>query len=113
MSEFMPNELQIDHRVPFEVAGNVLHQSEGINALILVCSSCNRSKSWTCESSCNNFNAKDADFCKTCYWYNPDSYLHIGGKKKAIVNLSFDEGEDGFKKFYSVDRSNIKKMISS
>ena len=109
---FSSSELQIDHRIPFEIVGNKLHAEEGLDALILVCSSCNRSKSWSCES-CENFSKKNEDQCRKCYWFDPDNYLHVGGKKRALVNVAFDETDAGFKKFFGRDRAAIKKIIEN
>jgi hypothetical protein len=111
MGKFSSNELQIDHRIPFEIAGNTLHEKDGIDALILVCSSCNRSKSWSCES-CANFTLKDVKTCLSCYWYVPDSYSHISCRKAVVINTIFYEGESGFKRFLGKDRASIKKLLS-
>ncbi len=69
--------LQIDHRVPYEVAGdNVADQSKQ-SAFMLICASCQRSKSWTCEH-CENWKViKDQRMCETCYWGSPERYAHI------------------------------------
>ena len=43
---------------------------------MLLCGSCNRSKSWTCEH-CPNWTAKDTQVCGTCYWAYPQNYSHV------------------------------------
>lgn len=44
--------LQVDHRVPYEVSGDVKdRESENF---MLLCGSCNRAKSWSCEH-CGNW----------------------------------------------------------
>ena len=108
---FSPNELQIDHRVPYEVAGNVLHDAEGLNALILVCSSCNRSKSWSCES-CSNFAEKDIQVCQTCYWHEPASYKHVRGRKAILVNFVLNEEEAGYKVLEGKTTEEIKRILA-
>ncbi len=67
--------LQIDHRVPYAVAGD----SDDLTAseFMLVCQSCNRAKSWSCEHCQNWLVERKPDICRTCYWANPDKYAHI------------------------------------
>lgn len=69
---FPARSLQIDHRIPYEVSGD----SGEILDYMLLCGSCNRSKSWTCEH-CSNWVAKDIDICKNCYWAYPYNYEHV------------------------------------
>jgi len=73
--EFEPTLLQVDHRVPYEVAGE--NEGDSPDAFMLLCASCNRTKSWTCEHCRNWLELKDAGACKVCYWGNPESYTHI------------------------------------
>jgi hypothetical protein len=77
---FDPTFLQVDHRVPYEVGGD--SGGENPEAYMLVCASCNRSKSWACEH-CENWKTKeDAKVCKSCYWSSPTNYSHV-----ALVNI--------------------------
>jgi len=70
--------LQIDHRVPYEVGGDPgVHLVEDF---MLLCATCNRKKSWSCEHCLNWTNKKDPDVCQTCFWANPDAYSHIAMK---------------------------------
>ena len=72
---FPARHLQIDHRVPYEVGGD----TEDLDPadFMLVCGSCNRAKSWTCEH-CENWTArKDSRLCVTCLWASPEEYEHI------------------------------------
>ncbi|TXT35217.1 MAG: HNH nuclease [Planctomycetota bacterium] len=75
-TEYEPRYLQVDHRVPYEVAGD----SEGelkVEAFMLVCGSCNRAKSWSCEH-CENWKSQHlVNVCQTCYWANPTDYSHV------------------------------------
>jgi hypothetical protein len=43
---------------------------------MLLCASCNRAKSWSCEH-CINWQQKDVAVCGYCYWANPNHYQHI------------------------------------
>ena len=72
---FDPRYLQIDHRIPYEISGNILAQNP--EDFMLICRSCNRAKSWSCEH-CGNWNAeKKASVCTRCYWASPENYTHI------------------------------------
>jgi len=70
------NDLQIDHRVPFEVGGDFVGEIEP-EYYMLLSPSANRLKSWACEK-CSNWNKqKNKEICLTCYWAYPENYSHI------------------------------------
>jgi hypothetical protein len=84
--------LQIDHRVPFQV----LHDSEGdrtTDGLQLVCGSCNRAKSWTCEHCPNWQKTKDHSICEKCYWGSPEIYSHIATENIRRLDLGWSGKE--------------------
>lgn len=68
--------LQVDHRVPYEIAGEPKTTNLQHDEYMLLCGSCNRSKSWSCEH-CPNWTKKDINVCKTCYWASPERYQHM------------------------------------
>ena len=73
--EYPDRYLQVDHCVPYEVAGESL--SYDLDQLMLLCGSCNRGKSWSCEH-CENWKIKkDIKACQSCYWVSPNDYTHI------------------------------------
>ena len=74
---FKATDLQIDHRVPFEVSGDGPSQDADPANYMLVCASANRAKSWSCEHCKNWLELKDPDICARCYWAYPDSYEHV------------------------------------
>lgn len=76
LEPFSERDLQIDHRIPFEIAGDGGELSEDPDEYMLVCASANRAKSWSCEN-CENWTLKDVDNCMYCYWAFPESYKHI------------------------------------
>jgi hypothetical protein len=82
--------LQVDHRVPFEIAGDP--SFDDWREFMLLCPSCNREKSWTCEH-CPNWTAQNEDVCQTCYWAHPGEYSHVATVPLRIVRLAF-EGRD-------------------
>ena len=57
--------LQIDHRVPYEVAGDVKFDERDAASYILVCASCNRAKSWSCEHCPNWTKLKIVKTCQS------------------------------------------------
>lgn len=66
------SELQIDHRIPFYIAGEH-NDFNDLESFMLLSRSMQRAKSWDCEN-CHN---KNPEICKTCYWAYPDNYLHV------------------------------------
>lgn len=84
LTEYEPQFLQVDHRVPFAVGGERDPLVE--EDYMLLCRSCNRSKSWTCEH-CSNFNNMDTSVCKNCYWASPGSYTHIATRAERRLAL--------------------------
>ena len=68
--------LQIDHRIPYQVAGQTPGEPNPDDYMLL-CSSCNRAKSWSCEHCKNGVEDKNPDVCRSCYWANPGNYQHV------------------------------------
>lgn len=77
LEEFNQKNLQIDHRIPFEVAGDNDNSMDDPSAYMLLCGSANRAKSWSCEHCENWLNLKDKDICRKCYWAFPENYTHV------------------------------------
>lgn len=67
--------LQVDHRVPYEIAGELGEEEQDHTTLMPLCSSCNRSKSWECEH-CPNWTKGDVKLCQSCFWAAPVNYAH-------------------------------------
>lgn len=80
--------LQVDHRVPYEVSGDT-GDVEPQN-FMLICTSCNRAKSWSCEHCENWLEHKDPAICKSCYWASPSNYSHIAMREVRRVDLLFE-----------------------
>ncbi len=91
-AEFAGRELQIDHRVPYEIAGDAAFTESDTAAYLLVCGSCNRAKSWSCEH-CPNWAVKSADVCRDCYWASPEQYSHIATRQIRRADIVWDESE--------------------
>ena len=75
LEAFPERELQIDHRIPFEIAGEG-DLSESLSDYMLLCPSANRAKSWSCEN-CENWLNKEISVCQSCYWAYPENYSHV------------------------------------
>ena len=73
---FSARELQIDHRVPYEIAGDLDYGEDDTSAYILLCGSCNRAKLWSCEQ-CPNWRTRQSNVCEDCYWAYPSNYSHV------------------------------------
>ena len=84
--------LQIDHQIPYQVGGD-FNSERKICDFMLLCSSCNRAKSWSCEH-CNNWNEEKAsEICLSCYWGTPEKYTHIAGKEVRRMDIQWS-GEE-------------------
>ena len=76
-AKFHRRYLQVDHRIPYEVSGDCPTNNKDSSHYMLVCTSCNRAKSWSCEHCTNWQNEKLEVICSKCYWANPESYNHV------------------------------------
>ena len=84
--------LQIDHRIPFEIAGEEIGGEQNLDKFMLLTGSSQRQKSWSCEN-CQNFKKKKLyEVCATCYWASPEDYEHVAMRhmKQVTVTLEGD-----------------------
>jgi hypothetical protein len=77
--------LQLDHRIPYEVAGESQRDEKGPHQVLD--GTCNRKKSWACEHCENLLKLKDFDICRSCYWASPEAYSHVAMKQERRVDL--------------------------
>ena len=90
--DFERRYLQIDHRVPYEVSGDTRGVPHAVD-FMLICGSCNRAKSWSCEH-CRNWTTDHySKVCKTCYWVRPEKYVHIALKMVRRLDVVWTEEE--------------------
>lgn len=83
--------LQVDHRIPYEVAGETLaHEKEPFQIL---CGSCNRQKSWECEHCQNWIDKKNVEVCRTCYWASSEKYTHVALRQERRIDIVWTGGE--------------------
>lgn len=91
MGHFELRYLQVDHRIPYEVAGDIDFEEKNINEYMLLCGSCNRAKSWSCEHCENWLENKSQKICSTCYWAKPENYTHIALKEIRRLDLIWED----------------------
>lgn len=89
---FPGNTLQIDHKVPYTVSGDS-ENDHNLEDFMLVCGSCNRTKSWECEHCDNGKHQKDIDTCKKCMFGSPKQYEHIALKSRRSLTINWNESE--------------------
>jgi hypothetical protein len=90
---FPVRELQVDHRVPFEVCGDRPKTKPSSDDFLLLCGSANRAKSWSCEHCVNWRELKKPEVCRSCYWAYPDSYTHVAMRPVRRADVLWDESE--------------------
>ena len=69
--------LQVDHRIPYRVAGDAGLADRDTSAYMLLDASSQRAKSWSCEHCPNFLDLRDPLVCRTCFWAFPEAYGHI------------------------------------
>jgi hypothetical protein len=77
--------LQVDHRIPYEVAGETQRGEE--EPFQILDGSCNRKKSWACEHCQNWLEPKSLDVCRSCYWASPTDYTHVAMEEQRRADL--------------------------
>jgi hypothetical protein len=90
---FPERELQIDHRIPFEVLGDIPGAEANPADYMLLCGSANRAKSWSCEHCVNWLELKQPDICRKCYWAYPDDYSHVAMREARRADIMWTGAE--------------------
>ena len=93
LEEFDSQELQIDHRIPFEVAGDNAATMDDPSSYMLLCGSANRAKSWSCEHCVNWQELKDPGVCRQCYWAFPEDYDHVAMRQARRTDIMWTGDE--------------------
>lgn len=91
LEEIDERELQIDHRIPYEVGGDVVDNKP--EDFMLLSGSANRAKSWSCEHCENWKNLKQPDICVSCYWAYPENYQHIAMRQIRRLDILWQGNE--------------------
>lgn len=90
---FPEAELEIDHRIPFEVIGDDAENMDDPDAYMLLSASANRAKSWACEHCENWQELKESDICRRCYWAFPEEYDHVAMREVRRVDILWSGGD--------------------
>lgn len=93
LEPFPERELQIDHRIPFEVLGDTRGTLQKPDDYMLLCGSANRAKSWSCEHCVNWIELKKPEICGSCYWAYPDNYTHVAMRQSRRADILWTEHE--------------------
>ncbi len=94
--KFKERYLQVDHQVPYEISGDGVNFQQNTDDYMLLCASCNRAKSWSCEHCENWKDSKDIKICLKCYWGKPKDYDHITLEKIRRLELTWQGEEVSF-----------------
>lgn len=109
--------LQVDHRVPYEVIGDPLNIEQNPLNYMLLCGSCNRAKSWSCEHCPNWLEKKLFKICQTCYWANPIDYFHIALKEVRRLDIHWEGDEieiyEKLKAYANKYRINLPEFVKN
>ena len=101
--------LQIDHRVPYEVCGDNIEAL--VEDFMLVCGSCNRAKSWSCEYCQNWISDHLDDVCLSCYWASPDDYTHVALRRIRRLDITWVDDEiDEYEQLAKMLESDRRRM---
>ena len=89
LQDFEERYLQVDHRVPYEVAGDAAFDEKDLGSYMLLNGACNRAKSWSCEHCRNWTELRLPETCNSCYWASPENYTHIAMQDARRLDLSW------------------------
>lgn len=84
---------QLDHCIPYEVAGDIAANKRQVDDYMPLCASCNRAKSWSCEHCHNWLTEHDEAVCARCHWASPKDYDHIAGRDIRRLEVIWEEEE--------------------
>jgi hypothetical protein len=109
--------LQADHRIPYQVAGESLSKEK--DPYQLLCGSCNRKKSWACEHCQNWMKDRKVAVCGSCYWAGPIDYTHVALQQERRVDIVWEGDEisdyrkleDAAKRENSTLEQQIKRIL--
>lgn len=85
--------LQIDHRVPYQVGGDVPGSELDVEDFMLLDASSQRAKSWSCEHCANLLEIHDPLICAECFWAFPEDHRHVAMTQKRRADITW-QGEE-------------------
>jgi hypothetical protein len=102
--------LSIDHRIPYQVAGDQVAAEDNPDAFMLISLGLQRVKSWSCENCPNGTVARDPKVCQRCFWAHPEGYDHIATQQRRRVDLVWI-GEE-IKEYEAIARLAKREAVS-
>lgn len=113
LEEVDERELQIDHRIPYEIGGDGEGTELNPEDFMLLSGSANRAKSWSCEHCENWNNIKERAICLTCYWAYPENYSHIATRQIRRLDLVWQGKEIDIYEKLKAKAHSLEKEIPS
>jgi len=107
------SQLQIDHRIPFEVKGDDSTKENNVDDFMLLSPSANRAKSWSCEHCANWQGEKNLEICTSCYWAYPENYEHVAMCPVRKISLLWQGEEIGVYEKLKKEASSQGKELPS
>ncbi len=101
--------LQIDHRIPYRIAGDEGLETDDATAYMLLDAKSQRLKSWSCENCENLIEKQEPAICRKCFWAFPENYSHIAMKEIRRVDIVW-QGKEVRDYEMIVKRANDEKM---
>jgi len=84
---------------------------------MLVCSSCNRAKSWSCEHCANWLTKHAPKICTECYWASPLEYKHIAMQDIRRLAMVWQDDEisqyDSIKEMAAIGDEDMPSFVKS
>ncbi|MBN1556074.1 MAG: HNH endonuclease [Phycisphaerae bacterium] len=108
---FHPRYLSIDHRIPYEVAGDQIFGEDNPSAFMLISAAAQRQKSWSCEQCENWTEVKNPKICKRCYWAFPENYKHIAMEERRRIEIVWI-GSDEVAEYEQLQKTCRKNGVS-
>ena len=87
--ELEPRYLQIDHRVPYQVAGDAAFNEDLPENYMLLDASSQRAKSWSCENCRNALETRELEVCHSCFWASPERYTHVALEQVRRIHIEW------------------------
>jgi hypothetical protein len=79
--------LQIDHRIPYRIAGDIGLSDHDVKDYMLLDASSQRAKSWSCEHCPNMMTTRKESLCRTCFWASPESYKYVATRQMRRTDI--------------------------
>lgn len=92
LTEYDDRYLQIDHCVPYQVSSDAPGDPNPVE-FMLICGSCNRAKSWSCEHCENWTRLLEPQICRACYWASPGNYRHVAMRDLRRLDVVWTDKE--------------------